>query len=126
MVFWILACLGLYLVNVYAAGAMLFAQIGLAAYTGPRDSLPAPDKFQARLRKAATNFAESLPVFLGLGLLALIVEGADLAQAEIGAMVFVLARLAYIAVYVSGVPFIRSVVYSVGVVGWALMLFAVL
>ncbi|MEL7258165.1 MAG: MAPEG family protein [Pseudomonadota bacterium] len=126
MAFWILVCLGLYVFNVYLAGAMLFARIGLVTYTGPRDALPDDSKYRARALKAANNFAESLPVFLALGLLALIVPETDLALAELGAMVFVLARVVYIPVYVAGLPFIRSIVYSVGALGLIAMLIALL
>lgn len=126
MVFWILMGLGLYVVNVYLAGAMLFLRIGPTAYMGPRDTLPDPSKFYARAQKSVANFAESLPVFLTLGILALVVEGVDMAGAELGAMIFVLLRMLYIAVYISGVPFIRSLVYSAGHVGLILMLLALL
>lgn len=126
MVFWILVCLGLYVFNVYLAGAMLFARIGLVAYTGPRDALPDDSRYRARALKAANNFSESLPVFLTLGLLALILPDADTVLAELGAMIFVLARAVYIPVYVAGVPFVRSVVYSVGALGLIAMLVSLL
>lgn len=126
MVFWILVCLGLYVFNVYLAGAMLFARIGLVAYTGPRDTLPDDSRYRARALKAANNFSENLPVFLTLGLLALILPDADAVLAELGAMIFVLARAVYIPVYVAGVPFVRSVVYSVGALGLIAMLVSLL
>lgn len=121
MVFWILACLGLYLINVYSAGSLLMLQVGPKAYMGPRDSLPEPTKYYGRMQKAATNFGENLPVFLALAVLSLIVEGADMAEAVLGAKIFVLARVAYIAVYVAGVPYVRSVVFASGLVGLTLM-----
>lgn len=124
MIFWILACLGVYLVNIYSAGVLLMARIGPTAFMGPRDTLPEPGKHYARLQKAASNFAESLPLFLTLALLVLVVEGVDKALAEQGAMIFVLARVAYIAVYVSGVPLIRSLVFVVGMTGLLLMGFS--
>ncbi|WP_135500993.1 MAPEG family protein [Roseovarius aestuariivivens] len=125
MVFWILTCLGLYLFNVYAAGAALMLRIGPAAYMGPRDRLPEAGVIQARLQRAATNFLENLPVFLALALVALIVDGADIALAETGAMVFVLARAVFISVYVAGVPYIRSVVFTTGLFGLGMMAMAV-
>ena len=124
MVFWILAGLGLYMLNVYGAGSLLMLRIGPAAYMGPRDTLPEPAKLYARALKAATNFAENLPVFLTLAVLALVVDGADMAVAEQGAMIFVLSRVAYIAVYLSGIPYIRSLVFMVGIIGLGMMAFA--
>lgn len=100
------------------------AQVGPVAHSGPRDNLPEPGRYRARALKAADNFAENLPVFLGLGLLALIVEGADMAQAVLGAQVFVLSRIGYIAVYLAGVPMVRSVLFMVGFIGLAMMALA--
>ncbi|WP_317057010.1 MAPEG family protein [Roseovarius rhodophyticola] len=126
MVFWILAGLALYLMNVFGAGSFLMLRVGPTAYMEPRDSLPEPGKFHARALKSAKNFSESLPVFVVLGLLALIVDGVDLELAEQGAMLFVLARLAYIAAYVAGVPYIRSVIFTAGFVGLGMMAYAVI
>ncbi|MEM6589968.1 MAG: MAPEG family protein [Pseudomonadota bacterium] len=124
MVFWILAGIGAYLVNVYLAGWMLFARIGPVAYMGPRDSLPEDGVYRARAVKSAANFLENLPIFLALGVLTLVVDGADQAMAILGAQIFVLSRLVYMAVYVSGAPFIRSVVFTVGMAGLFLMGYA--
>jgi uncharacterized MAPEG superfamily protein len=124
MEFWILAGLGLYLVNVHLAGFLLMAQVGPLTHSGPRDSLPEPGRYRARALRAAENFAENLPVFVTLGLLALIVEGAEMGQAVLGAQIFVLSRVVYIAVYVAGVPIVRSLVFMAGVIGLLLMALA--
>ncbi len=112
--------------NVYGAGSLLMLRIGPAAYMGPRDTLPEPSKYYGRMQKAAANFGENLPVFLALAVLALVIEGVDMALAERGAMLFVLARVAYIAVYVAGVPFVRSVIFTAGLAGQVMMLLALL
>lgn len=124
MEFWILAGLGLYLVNVHLAGLLLMVQVGPVAHSGPRDSLPEPGRHRARALRAADNFAENLPVFLGLGFLALVAEGADMVQAVLGAQIFVLSRVVYIAVYVAGVPMVRSGVFMAGFIGLVLMALA--
>ncbi len=124
MVFWLLAGMALYLINVHLAGMLLLLQVGPVTHSGPRDSLPAAGPYRARALRAADNFAENLPVFLGLGLLALVVEGADLAQAILGAQIFVLTRIAYIAVYVAGVPLVRSVIFTAGFIGLVMMALA--
>jgi len=124
MELWVMAGLGLYLINVHLAGLLLMAQVGPMTHAGPRDDLPPPGRYRARALRAADNFAENLPVFLGLGLMALVVEGADMAQAVLGAQIFVLSRVLYIAVYVTGVPVVRSVVFMAGFIGLAIMALA--
>ncbi|MDA3858453.1 MAG: MAPEG family protein [Roseovarius sp.] len=121
MVFWILAGIGAYLLTIYLPAMILFAQIGIVAYTGPRDTLPEPGVLRARALRAANNFQEHMPVFLGLGLLAMLVPGADMAQAGLGAGIFVLSRLIYLAIYVSGLPMVRSGVFAVGFAGLVMM-----
>ena len=124
MIIWLLAGMGLYLANVYLAGVLLFAVAGPRVYMGPRDSLPEDSVLRGRALKASANFAESLPIFLGLGVLSFVVPEADQQLALVGAQMFVLSRLAYIAVYVAGVPFIRSIVFTVGLVGLGAMALA--
>ncbi|MEO0370275.1 MAG: MAPEG family protein [Pseudomonadota bacterium] len=126
MVLWILAGIGAYLGNVYLASGLLLARIGPAAYMGPRDTLPKAGIYQERARKSAVNFMENLPVFLGLGVLALVVDGADQTLAGLGAQIFVLSRLAYMAVYVAGLPFIRSGIFTAGMAGMGIMAYALL
>lgn len=81
---------------------------------------------RGRARRALANYQESLPIFLTLGLLTMIVEGADMQQAVLGAEVFVLARVTYIACYMAAIPWTRSTAFSVGLVGQVMMLLALL
>ncbi|MEL7011771.1 MAG: MAPEG family protein [Pseudomonadota bacterium] len=126
MVEMILLGIGVYLINVYVAASLLMSRIGIMAYMGPRDTLPEPGIYRARAVKAADNFAENLPIFLGLGILALVVEGTDMALAMLGAQIFVASRVVYLAVYVAGLPVVRSIVFTVGAAGLALMAYALL
>jgi len=121
MVFWIFSGLAVYLVNVYMAGILLIGENGLRLSLGPRDTLAEPSVYHARILKSAANYAENLPVFLTFGVLAIVVEGADMAQAVLGAQIFVFARIAYLAVYISGVPLIRTLVFMVSMVGLGIM-----
>ena len=126
MVEMILLGIGVYLINVYVAASLLMGRIGMMAYMGPRDSLPEPSIYRARALKAADNFSENLPIFLALGVLALVVEGTDMTLAILGAQIFVLARVAYMAVYIAGIPVVRSLVFTVGFGGLAMMATALL
>ncbi|MEM7599405.1 MAG: MAPEG family protein [Pseudomonadota bacterium] len=124
MVNMILLGIGAYLVNVYVAASLLMVRIGPLAYMGPRDTLPEPSVIRARALKSANNFAENLPIFLALGILALVVEGTDMGLALLGAQIFVISRLLYMLVYMSGLPVVRSLVFTAGAAGLAMMAIA--
>lgn len=124
MVVLILLGLGLHFLYVMAPAALLMAQVGPATYMGPRDALPETGILRARALKAAANYSENLPFFLTLGLLALVLEGANQPLAILGAQIFLIGRLIYLPVYMAGIPFLRSVVFAVAAVGLLMMGYA--
>jgi len=73
-----------------------------------------------RAARALANMHEALPVFLALALLNLIVGPASMAVT--GATLFLVARVVYVAIYVAGVPVVRTLVWGLGWVGLALMI----
>lgn len=131
MVGWILASLALLFGQSLLPAAIRYASNGrpLAAnFTdalGARD-VPLPTVPRAeRASRALANLLESLPIFLTLALLVLVL-GADGTLARLGATVFVIARVLYVPCYVLGVFALRSVVWMAGGVGLMLLLAAVL
>jgi uncharacterized MAPEG superfamily protein len=74
-----------------------------------------------RAQRALANMHEALPVFLALALMNMIV-GTAAGLAITGATVFLIARAVYVAVYLSGVAVVRTLVWLVGWVGLSLML----
>jgi uncharacterized MAPEG superfamily protein len=79
-----------------------------------------------RARRVLVNMQENMPIFLTLGVLALIVDGADMGQAVLGAQLFVFGRVAYTAMYMISIPFTRSAAYMVGLLGCVLMALALI
>lgn len=125
MTFWMLSALALWLVQLFLP-AMFRARdggTGQKAYlTGNRDALPATPLMVGRMQRAQANMLESLVIFLPLALLA-VTQDVD---ARAGAAVFVLARLAYVPAYGIGIPLLRSTVWTVGLIGLGMMVWAVL
>ena len=121
---WLLAGLGLYLVQIFLPTILFLPAEGLGNHLASRDDLPAPSRYVGRARRALANMQEYLPIFLGLGLLAMVIEGTDLAQATLGAMVFVIARAVYVVAYLVSVPGTRTLVWAVGFGGLVMMLLA--
>jgi uncharacterized MAPEG superfamily protein len=91
-------------------------QNGLAYAASPRDE-PRPVVGKAgRMERAARNFMETFPLFLGAMLLAQM-TGIHNAKTLLGNELYFWARCIYIPVYVFGIPYLRTGVWAVSVVG---------
>ena len=99
-------------------GAM--QQVGLPTLAGNREGLPAITGWAGRAERAHRNMLQSLVLFTGLVLVAQATGKFD-ATTALGAQLFFWARLAYAAVYVIGLPWIRTAVWSVSVLGLVLI-----
>ena len=88
---------------------------------GNRDHVRPLTVVGERATRALANMHEALPVFLALALLNMIV-GTAAGLAVTGATLFLVARVVYVAIYVAGVPVLRTLVWAVGWVGLALMI----
>lgn len=85
---------------------------------GNRDQLPEPSPIARRADRAANNMVENLPIFICAVVAARLAGAAPEAIAP-GAHVFVWARVAYLGVYLAGVPYLRTLVYFISIVGVA-------
>ena len=126
MLTWLLLGTGLYLLTLYVPSLFLAPHIGLGKYLGSRDEEPVVNALHGRAQRAARNFRENYPVFMALGILTLVLPDVDAGQAALGAMLFVLARLAYLPFYLLPVLMLRSVFYIVGLIGLGLMALALI
>lgn len=108
-----LLVLGLYIVQIFLQETSRFG-FDLRGIVGDRDNPPAISVVAGRLDRAKNNMLESLPIFLALVLLTL-VKGGDMSQATHAASIFLLARVAYVPAYVSGIPVLRSLVWLVAI-----------
>lgn len=97
----------------------------LSETLGNRDHMRPLTLTGQRATRALANLQEALPVFLGLALMGMIVAP-DAAQAKTGAFVFLVARVLYAAVYIAGIPVMRSLLWTVGWVGLVMMLLPLL
>lgn len=99
-------------------------EFGLVWGTGSRDHTPVSKNLVVgRLERAQTNLYETLPLFIGAVLIAH-VTGAESALTLWGAALYFWARVAYIPFYAFGVPYLRSLVWTVSLVGLILILTA--
>ena len=120
----ILLVLALYMVQIFLQETSRFG-FDLRGIVGNRDKAPEMSVVAGRLERAKNNMLEALPIFLPLALLALI-KGGDTGEAARSAFVFLIARVAYVPAYVSGIPMLRSLVWLVGVASLVMMALSLL
>jgi uncharacterized MAPEG superfamily protein len=107
-------------VQMLAAVGGATLQVGLPMLAGNREKLPEITGWAGRAQRAHRNMLESLVLFAALVLIVHIAGKSD-ATSVLGAQLFFWARLAYAAIYVVGTPWLRTGVWSVSVVGLALI-----
>jgi uncharacterized MAPEG superfamily protein len=95
-------------------------QIPLTTLAGNRDDMPGLTGWAARARRAHLNMLESLPLFIALVVVAHIANRAN-EVTLLGELLFFWARLAYAIVYIAGIPWLRTLVWGVSVVGLVLI-----
>ena len=91
---------------------------------GNRDNLKEATPIGGRADRAAKNSIEAAVFFVPLALIAN-AAGMD-AEVMLGAQVAFWARIAYVPIYIAGIKYLRSFVWIVGVVGYAMMVAAML
>jgi len=104
---------------VAVSGAQL--QVGLPALVGNRENLPPITGWAGRARRAQLNMLEYLVLFAILVLVAQI-AGKTNSMTVLGCEIFFWARLAYAIVYIAGIPWLRTTVWLVSVIGLVLIL----
>lgn len=120
----VLLVLALYVVQIFLQETSRF-RFNLKGIVGNRDVQPEPSLLAARLDRAKNNLLEALPIFVSLALLALTKGGNQEAEAR-GALIFLVARVVYVPAYVSGLPWLRSIVWLVSMLGLLMMALSII
>ena len=74
-----------------------------------------------RLKRALHNLLETYPAFIAL-VIALIATGKTGGWAATGAVLWIICRVVYVALYAAGVPFVRTLVWTGSIIGLVLMI----
>ena len=107
------------LVVIAVSGATL--EVGLPKLAGNREGLPEMTGWAGRAARAHRNMLESLVLFAVLVLVAHIV-GVRNGTTLLGAQLFFWGRVAHAAIYIAGIPWLRTAAWGISVVG-LLMIF---
>lgn len=112
----------LLIVHIMLQGFLATRELGREWNAGPRDESVKPKSALAgRAERASLNYRETYPAVIAL-VLALAFYGDARGIGLIGGWVWFLARLAYIPLYLMGIPYIRSLIWLVSLLGIALMI----
>ena len=107
-------------VQVLIAAAAANHEVGLTKLAGNRDGLPEYTGFDGRAKRAHLHMLENMVLFTALVLIAAAAGKAN-ATTAMGAMIFFWARLVYAVVYLIGVPWLRTAVWFVSVIGMVMI-----
>jgi len=95
-------------------------QVGLKMLAENREKLPEITGWAGRAGRAHRNMLENLVLFAALVLVAVAADKTN-AMTLLGAQLFFWARLAYVGVYIAGIPWLRTGVWTVSVIGLILI-----
>lgn len=102
------------------------AELGVAQDVGARDEgLKVQGVIAARADRAWHNFRETFPLFVAL---VAIVELADASHAltRWGAGLYLAFRIAYLPLYLAGIPWVRTFAWNIATLGLALIFVGIL
>ena len=108
------------LVQMLVSVLLCLPQVGLPALAGNREGLPPFTGMAGRALRAHRNMLENLVLFAALVLVAAIAGRAN-EMTALGAQLFFWGRLAYAVVYLVGIPWVRTGVWAVSIVGLVLI-----
>jgi len=107
-------------VQVLVAVTGAFTQVGLIKLVGNRDDMPKFIGWVGRAERAHLNVLQSLVLFAVLVLVAVVANRTN-GVTLLGAQLFFWGRVAYAAIYLAGLPWLRTLSWFVSVIGLVLI-----
>ncbi|HLI64955.1 MAG TPA: MAPEG family protein [Caulobacteraceae bacterium] len=103
--------------QVVLAAQLANRQYGLRWAASARDEqVPPPTALAGRAQRALANLMETYPLFVAAVLAVAVTRRLDF-WSLIGAHLYLWSRIAYLGLYLAGVPLIRSLVWNVALLG---------
>ena len=114
------------LVQIFATAGVRTKQYGSKWNAGARDEeMPPLDPLAGRLQRAQSNLYETLPLFAAAVLIAHLANRHSMLT-SLGAQIFFWGRVIYLPLYAAGVPYLRSLVWLVSLIGLVMIIWTVL
>lgn len=112
------------LLQLVAAAALATKDQGLPYNVSARDEPPPPvGRITGRFRRAFKNFLETFPLFAASVLIVTVLNKENVTSGW-GAQIYFWARLVYVPLYAGGVPFARTAIWTVSMIGLVMVLIA--
>jgi uncharacterized MAPEG superfamily protein len=109
-------------IHIFISTRFKTAQYGRTWNVGARDeALPAPNPVSGRLIRAQANFEETFPIAI-VALLGVVVAGKTSQWTALGGWIWLGARIVYLPLYWAGIPVIRTIVWSIALIGLVLVI----
>jgi uncharacterized MAPEG superfamily protein len=113
-------------IHIFLAVRFKTAQYGRKWNTSARDeTLPPPNPVTGRLMRAQANFAETFPIAI-VALLGVVIADKTSPTTALGGWIWLGARVVYIPLYWIGVPIIRTITWTVSMVGLGMVIWPLL
>jgi uncharacterized MAPEG superfamily protein len=97
-------------------------QYGAKWNIGARDEpVPPPKPIAGRLIRAQANFLETFPIAI-VALLGVVLANKTSGSTALGGWIWLGARIVYIPLYAAGVPVVRTLAWTVSIVGLAMVI----
>lgn len=116
----LLAAVLLGLIHLSAASFSFRAQVGNTYMVGPRDEGLQPTGVSARLYRANANFLETFPYFAARVLVVRLTDASG-TLSQLGSALYIGGRLAFLPLYMLGVPWIRTFSWNIATLGLVLV-----
>ncbi len=118
VLFWIsILTFGLILIQ----GIQVPLNFGFKWGLGNRDTPQQATPFMNRINRTLGNQIQALSIALPVLIAIIVMPEAQTSLTAIGATVFLLGRVGFAFCYLIGIPYLRSVIWFVGLVGWMIM-----
>jgi uncharacterized MAPEG superfamily protein len=112
--------------HVFVATRFKTAQYGRKWNVGARDeALPPASPVTGRTMRAQANFLETFPIAI-VALLGVVIAGRTSYWTGLGGWIWLGARVVYLPLYIAGIPGVRTVVWTIGIIGLGMVIWPLL
>jgi uncharacterized MAPEG superfamily protein len=116
----LLASTGLTWALIMLVAVVKLMRNGLSWGFGNHETIPELSGWLARAKRASDNMSENLPLFAVAVIIVHLAGKAD-ATSALGAQIFLGGRIAHAAVYIAGIPVVRTLAWTVAIAGLAMV-----